>query len=481
MLIGAAEQGDAVAKVAALARDGKESQGVRVLAIQTLGTIPAAEAVTELEALLKADAPALRLEAIQALGRQLQSRGRSPTGPQALYTLQQLVTRTESDLVLRSAAAAALAESRRGAVWLLDEEARKELPAAIKPAVARLLRNSPYQDLRNRALIAFPPPGKLDPKKLPAIDVVALRKGDPVRGKALLAASAKNDLQCLKCHTIRGVGGAVGPDLSVIGKKASRENLIESILYPSKAIADQYVTWVIETKAGLVLTGLLIEETPEQLTLRDANAKDTTISKKEIDSRAKSPNSLMPSDLLAYMTEDDVVDVVEYLFNQKTPALTLDYWHIVGPFDNGEGDAGLDKVYPPEQTIDLKATYSGKSGSVTWRRVKPDAHGYVDLQAFLASKSDNVVSYLYREVESPADQESQLLVGTDDCAKLWMNDVLVYTNRQHRAAAPEQDVQKVQLKKGRNKLLLKINNGNGGHGFYFTILAEQELKRLESR
>jgi putative membrane-bound dehydrogenase-like protein len=480
-LIAAAERTEAVARVAALAKADKEPVQVRALAVQTLGVLPATEAVMELEALLATATPALRLEAIQALGHQVQHRNRTPARSQALHALQQLVTGTAGDLTVRSAAAAALAESRPGAVWLLETNARKELPEAVKPAVARLLRNSPYQDLQNKALLAFPPPGKLDPKKLPAIDLLTLRKGNPARGKAVLAASAKNDLQCLKCHTVRGVGGAIGPDLSVIGKKASRENLFESILYPSKAIADQYVTWVIETRTGLVLTGLLVEETPDSVTLRDANGKDTKLGKKEIETRTKSPNSLMPNDLLAYMTEDDLVDMVEYLLGLKTPALTPDAWHIAGPFDNGTGDAGLDTVYPPEKAIDLKATYGGKAGPVSWRVVKPDAGGYVDLQKFLAGQSDNVVSYLYCEVESPADQEAELLLGTDDGAKLWVNGALVYTNRQHRAAAPEQDVQRVPLRKGRNTLLLKISNGDGAHGFYLTILAEQELKRLERR
>jgi hypothetical protein len=91
------------------------------------------------------------------------------------------------------------------------------------------------------------------------------------------------------------------------------------------------------------------------------------------------------------------------------------------------------------------------------------------------------VSYLVRDIESPADQKAQIVLGTDDCAKLWVNDALVYTNRQHRPAAPEQDTVAVRLKKGRNRLLLKINNGDGPHGFYLTILAEQELKRLEDK
>jgi putative heme-binding domain-containing protein len=381
----------------------------------------------------------------------------------------------------RQAAAEALAGSRPGTVWLLEQEAKKQLPEALRPQVARLLRNSPHQDLRNRALLAFPAPGKLDPKKLPSLASLAARRGDASRGKQFLAVSAKNDVQCLKCHTVRGVGGAIGPDLSVIGKKASRENLFESILYPSKAIADQYVQWQVETKKGQVLSGLIVEETPDFVTLRDANGKDTKIDKKEIDSRTKSPKSLMPEDLLAYMTEDDLVDMVEYLFALKTPALSMDFWRVAGPFDNGEGDSGLDKVFPPEKSIDPKATYDGKSGKVTWRTVKPDGQGYVDLQAFFAGNSNNIVSYLYRDVESPADQEATVLLGTDDCSKLWVNDELVHINSQHRAAAPEQDSVKVKLKKGTNRILLKITNGDGAHGFYLTLLAEQELKRIEGK
>jgi putative heme-binding domain-containing protein len=67
----------------------------------------------------------------------------------------------------------------------------------------------------------------------------------------------------------------------------------------------------------VVLNGLIIEETADHVTLRDANARDTRIDKKDIEQRSKSPNSLMPSDLLAYMTEDDLVDTVEYLFTLK--------------------------------------------------------------------------------------------------------------------------------------------------------------------
>ena len=103
----------------------------------------------------------------------------------------------------------------------------------------------------------------------------------------------------------------------MIGKKASRENLFESILYPSKAIADQYVTWQIETKQGLSLLGLIVEETNDHVLLRDANGKDTKIDKKDIEERKKSPKSLMPEDLIGFLTEPDLIDIVEYLQTLK--------------------------------------------------------------------------------------------------------------------------------------------------------------------
>jgi putative membrane-bound dehydrogenase-like protein len=477
-LMAAAEMTGAVAKIAAIARDANETLAVRSAAVQTLGSLPIAEAVVALDALLQSE-PALRREAVQALGRLTEPQAKRPSTGPALKVLQDLVQASERDLGLRQAALAALAGSRAGTEWLLDLTPQKQLPEGLRADAGRLLRNSPYQDLRNRALIAFPPPKRLDPNRLPTIAALLDRKGDPARGQQVLIAN--KDLQCLKCHTIRGVGGNIGPDLSVIGKKASRENLIESILLPSKAVADQYINWIVETKGGLALTGLIMEETAEAITLRDANGKDTRLALKDIEARSKSPHSLMPADLLAYMTEDDLVDLVDYLLGLKTPALVLDYWHIAGPFDNGPNDAGLDKVYPPEEGVDLKATYSGKSGPVKWRAVKPNDQGYFDLQAFLGNSGTNAVAYLYRAVESPVAQEAVVLLGTDDGAKLWVNHTLAHTNRRRGAAATEGEAIKVKLKKGRNPLLLKISNAHQPHGFSFTLLSEQELKRLEDR
>ena len=473
LLIGAAERGAAAERVATIAKNAREKEATRRSAARTLGQLPTFKSISTLKGLI--DDKLIGGEAAESLGRLAQLRRDAEIAEAALKALQETLAVKGLG---RQAALSALAGTRSGSQWLLTQHAQKKLPPDLVADAGRLLRNSSYIDLRNKATIAFPAPGKIDPKKLPSIEQLLSRKGNVQRGKQLLAASIKNDMLCLKCHSIRGIGGQIGPDLSVIGKKASKQDLFESILNPSKAIADQYLNWQIETTKGLSLVGLIVEETPVAITLRDGNGKDTKINKKDIESRVKSPTSLMPDNLLAYMTEDDLLDIVAYLFEQKTAALSMDWWHIVGPFDNGDNDTGFERVLPPEKSIDLKASYPGKSGPVRWKTVKPDARGYIDLQAFYAPDSEQIVSYLYREIESPLDQEATILLGADDCSRLWINGEVVHSSRDHNAAAPEQYTVKAKLKKGVNRILLKINNGGNPHGFYFTILADQELKCL---
>src|SRR5256886_1753090 len=101
-------------------------------------------------------------------------------------------------------------------------------------------------------MLAFPAPGKIDVKNLPAIAKLVTRKGDANHGQDLFRTN--KDVACARCHSVRGTGGNIGPDLSMIGKKAGRDNLFESIIYPDKAIADQFVQWNVLDQNGVVIT-----------------------------------------------------------------------------------------------------------------------------------------------------------------------------------------------------------------------------------
>ncbi|HEV3384352.1 MAG TPA: PVC-type heme-binding CxxCH protein [Gemmata sp.] len=453
----------------------------RIEAIKTLGKLRSVNSVALLQ-IIAFETPDTKeklanREAINALAALIPGPPKDVVSLKALSALQVQIEKAVSP-DLKLVAVEALASTRPGSQWLLEIHGKKELPDSLVTTAGRFLRNSPYQDIANRAKLAFPAPGKLDPKKLPPITEIARRGGDAARGKAVWNASAAGASQCAKCHTVRGVGGHVGPDLSMIGKKASRENLYESILIPSKAIADQYIQHQVTTNAEVTVTGLLMADSPQAITLRDANGKDTTIAKKDIDGPIRKLKvSIMPEDIVAALTEDELVDLVAYLQTLQIASLTPDSFHVVGPFNAASMDAALDAESGPEKTsFNPNAKFPAKSGELTWKTIRPDAKGYFDLAAMHGTAANNSASYMYAEIESPVDQDADLLLGADDGSRLWINGNAVFVSRDTQAAAPEQYKIPVKIKKGVNAVLLKVANGNNPHGFYFTLVSKEETK-----
>jgi putative membrane-bound dehydrogenase-like protein len=302
-----------VFKAIAISEDAKQPADVRLAALRVYAAYATTQTRRYLQKILDSEAPQeLSVEALLALGRLGDDK-----------RLEEVAGDAEKSLPLRQAAVAGLAGSRTGSTWLLEAYTHKKLQADLQADLSRLLRNSPYPEVRKTAEKDFPPPPALDPKSLPSIPALLTRKGDVNRGKQLIAASLTSDAQCLKCHTINGVGGKVGPDLSTIGSKASRENLVESILYPSRAIADQFQQYLVETKTGIQVNGIIIEETAEYLLLRDVNAKDYKITQADVDTKKKVPTSLMPELLRNFKEpERDLVDIVDYLSTLKNRPLT---------------------------------------------------------------------------------------------------------------------------------------------------------------
>ncbi len=474
---GTTNQIDAVAKIAA---DEKAELSLRKEAVRTLGQLPSDKSVGALTN-LGAPKNALSVDCVNALGELLPrgAKGGPAYTQKALESLQLAITLESATLEIKSAALSALAGNRVGTGWLLDAHQKGELPKELVEQTGRLLRNSPFQGERNRALLLFPAPGKLNLKNLPAIAELAKRSGDAARGKAVWNASLAGAAQCAKCHMLRGVGGQVGPDLSMIGKKSAREALYESILQPSKAIADQYLQHAVTTTNEVTVSGLLVAETPTSITLRDANGKDTTIPKKEIDGAVRKLKvSIMPEDIVAALNEDELADMVAYLETLKIAAYTPDVFSVAGPFAAKDMATALDTEFGPE-----KAAFdaAGKFGEHAWKSIRPDGKGYFDLAALHGNAGNNSASYMYTEVESPADQAGEVLLGVDDGARLWVNGKEVFVSRETKAASPEQYKVPVQLKKGANSVLLKVANGNNPHGFYFSLASAEELKPVAKK
>ena len=144
--------------------------------------------------------------------------------------------------------------------------------------------------------------------------------GDAEHGKKLF-----NDLKglaCIQCHSVGGEGGKVGPDLAGIALKYKREDLMTSVLEPSKVIAQGYETIVITTNKGQTITGVFKGETADAINVMDKDGKALVILKKDIDERAFSPLSTMPNGLNEGMSLQDFADVIAFLEarrEEKTP------------------------------------------------------------------------------------------------------------------------------------------------------------------
>jgi putative heme-binding domain-containing protein len=101
--------------------------------------------------------------------------------------------------------------------------------------------------------------------------------------------------------------------LAKIGSKYTKAILLEQILEPSKTIDPQFVAYLLETKDGRALNGLVIEKTKDAVVLKDAQAKSVTVPVAEVEQLVPQSRSLMPELLLRDLTAQQVADLLEFL------------------------------------------------------------------------------------------------------------------------------------------------------------------------
>ena len=124
-------------------------------------------------------------------------------------------------------------------------------------------------------------------------------------------------IQCRNCHKIQGKGKEIGPDLSGVGKKNTRAQILESILQPSRKIDPKWLAYVVETVQGRVFTGLLIKKDDKEVVLRDAKDKLARIPAADVEVIAPQQKSLMPDLLVRDMTAQQVADLLAFLASRK--------------------------------------------------------------------------------------------------------------------------------------------------------------------
>ncbi len=148
-------------------------------------------------------------------------------------------------------------------------------------------------------------------------------------GKNMFAATT-----CITCHSMRGEGENIGPDLTQLGTRFTPEDMMQAIIEPSKTISDQYNSTEFSLKNGQTVVGRLInEDDGNYIISQNPYAPELTrkIPKSEVTGQHMSNVSLMPPGLINRLNADEVRDLLAYLKAGGNPENPI--------YSNGAGEA----------------------------------------------------------------------------------------------------------------------------------------------
>lgn len=233
--------------------------------------------------------------------------------PRGNELLLSVIVATDESVPLRSAAVTSLGRNQAGQERLLKLVQAGMLAKELNFAAANVLLSSVDPAIKSAASKHLTLPATADSKPLPPVAELVKRSGDVAAGKQVFLTVGT----CAKCHQVRGEGKEVGPDLSEIGSKLSKEAFYVSILDPSAGISHNFETYTLLMVDGSVQSGILISQTDAEFQIKTAEAIVRKIPREDVEEFKKSTVSLMPADLQKLLTAQNLVDVVEYLTTLK--------------------------------------------------------------------------------------------------------------------------------------------------------------------
>jgi putative membrane-bound dehydrogenase-like protein len=274
----------------------------RIEAVRSISIAQLPESLDTLQRLLGDDGPPeLRREVLRALGAY-----DSPRIPSLVTEQWQVLSDS-----LRTEAQTLLTGRRDWAEKLIDAiaEHRLEPTALSAPAAQRIAAlkdaNLTAKLEKTWGSVRQQTPAEIEDliKRMRA--VVSARSGNAQAGQEVF------EKKCAVCHKFNGQGADVGPDIT--GADRSVEYLLINILDPNRVVGQPYYTHVVATKGGRVVTGKLVSDTPEAITLQGENNKIDIIQREEIDEHVIKNVSVMPEGLPKDMTEEQFRNLIEFL------------------------------------------------------------------------------------------------------------------------------------------------------------------------
>lgn len=200
-----------------------------------------------------------------------------------------------------------LVENRPWTAKFVSAVAERRIPAAQVPLSNRAqLMKHPDPDVRRRSRQLF---GAIETNRKALIqeyEIVQRLEPNPAQGEELFEA------QCASCHKVDETGCAVGPDLASVASK-SMPALLTAILDPNRAVEPTFASYDVTLKDGSHITGILVQEGRNTLTLRAANGIERRVRRDEIRTFQASQLSLMPEGFENLLTPQQMADLLGFI------------------------------------------------------------------------------------------------------------------------------------------------------------------------
>lgn len=158
-------------------------------------------------------------------------------------------------------------------------------------------------------------------------------------------------------------------------------------------------------------------------------------------------------------TEGGAPSTAEALHREAT---ALGPWYLAGPIPAATGAEARSTVYVDAPFVDFAAPL--RDGATRWRLA-----GEIDgeIQNY---ELDRGVVILARTIHAPSPRTMEIAVGSDDACWIWVNGEAVLARDVQRGVAADQDFVSVPLAAGRNDLVFKIVNDQGGFASYHRMI-----------
>ncbi len=184
--------------------------------------------------------------------------------------------------------------------------AGKIAPGEVDPTARQTLLTSPDAGIRKLALATFGTPNQDRQKVIDEYRSALELAGDKTRGQAAFVK------HCAVCHKAGEQGSNVGPQFVSVTNK-SPEDLVIAIFDPNREAQAIYQSYTVITDAGRVLSGLLVSDSAAAVTLRQAEGKEESIPRPEIETLKANGVSLMPVGLEKTVSPQEIADLIAFI------------------------------------------------------------------------------------------------------------------------------------------------------------------------